>query len=367
MLALLGALIMALAPVAQTNRVGTYIVAAGSSSNPTYGNVSLNLIDSDEDWSDVIDKQVVTEPIADGVRAFHIRCPRGVWPGTDGVNHFNHCNENGFVVRVPGAWYALNQAAGQAGGVRLTQGFGTFLASLNAQGCATTVYNNGLPNYKHPDGTGLTNWASDPLTQGNGYPTITDATSLAYIQALYQDELTNGCTECAFDGVGLDRSTYMLSNVLYPLLTGTGTQTASGFSGTFTNPYARKVCVEANPPRGTGAWLTPYTFCLRRGAWNERITTEDENHDDDFFQPAEMANTIGIFVQEYDEAAWAWALEKAATYRVWVKWTQMKAVVGSDRMQELLAAGAGEAVEPPEEEAEPTGAQRPTRNWRARG
>lgn len=350
-----------LAPIAQTQRVGTYIVGAGSSTNAAYGNVSTNLIAADEDWSDVLTKDVITVPLADAVTAgtqmpFHFRCPRGVWAGTDGAtNHFNHCNSNGVITRVPGAWHALNQAAAKAGGIRLTEGFGTLLAGLNGQGSPTTVYHTGLPNYKDPDGSGLTNWEANPLTQGNGYPTITNATDLDYIQALYQDELTNGCTEFAFDGCGGDRSTYMLSNILFPMLASSqvSAHTASGFTGSLTNGYARKVCVEANPPRDTGAWLDDYTFCLRNGAWDSRISHDDVDLSGDYYQPDEMASTIGIFVQQYDADAWAWALEKARTYRVWVKWTAMRAVVGEDAMLQLLEAGADTAVEP--EDAAPVG------------
>lgn len=340
---------VALAPVAQSNRVGAYLVAGGSSANAAYGKVSPNLVPIGGTWADALTYSQVTGPIADGVRAMHIRCPRGVWPGEDGNNWFNHCNANGSASRVPGPWHALNVAAGETYGVRLTQGYGTFLAGLNAQGVAITSYNNGLPNYKHPDGTGLTNWASDPLTQGNGYPTITNATDLAYIQALYQDELDNGCTEFAFDGCGGDRSTYMLSNVLFPLLTSTGTQTASGFSGTFTNSYARKCCVEANPPTNTGTWLTPYTFTGRHPTYGVRAA------DPTYVAPSAMAYTPAVIVQTTSFASWQVALAYAASTRVWVKWTAMKAAVGSDRMAELLAAGAAPIAEPPPTEPPASG------------
>lgn len=338
-----------LAPIAQTQRVGTYIVGAGSSTDAAYGNVSTNLIAADEDWSDVLTKDVITVPLADAVTAgtqmpFHFRCPRGVWPGTDGVNLFNHCNSNGVITRVPGAWHALNQAAAKAGGIRLTEGFGTLLAGLNGQGSPTTVYNNGIPNYKDPDGSGLTNWEANPLTQGNGYPTITNATDLDYIQALYQDELTNGCTEFAFDGCGGDRSTYMLSNILFPMLaSSSGTaHTASGFTGSLTNGYARKVCVEANPPADTGSWLTPYTFCARHPTFSDRIG------DDDYIQPDDVGFTPGCFVQASTQSGYNTALDLATRgYRVWVKWTAMRAVVGEAAMLALLEAGEDPDVDDP--------------------
>lgn len=326
---------VALAPIPPTNRVGTYLVAGGSSTNASYGNVSLNLIDTDEDWSDVLAHTYVTSPYADGVRNMHIRCPRGVWLRTDGAQFFNHCNTNGESIPVPGPFHALHVAAGRAGGVRLATGFGTFLAGLNDDGWSVTVYNNGTPNTVAPaGGNALSNWEANPLTQGDGYPDIDDVNDPAYLAALYDDELQNGVYEFAFDGNGGDRSTCMVSNWLYPRLT-LDTAWAS-------NPYARVVSSEANCVRETAEWQAPYSYVARYTGFVARVG------DNDYLQPDEMGTTVGVFVQGTTVTDYNQALALAPLYRVWVKWTGMKATVGADRMQELLAAGEIDgSVEPP--------------------
>lgn len=317
-------------PVTQTNRCGFYIVAGGSGTNALLGNVNTNLIDLTETWADVINNSQVTTAIDDGVRACHIRCPRGVWPTTQGGSgeFFNHC-VNGNPIYVPGPFHALHVAESRAGGVRLTQGYGTFLAYLNSQGCAITSYNNGLPNNVASGGAVLGDWESDPLLQGNGYPTLSDVTNLTYLRTMYADELDNGCTEFAFDGTGGDESAGMLSNTLFPMLATAGTYSGTG---TFTNGYDRKVCVEAAPP--VGSWESPYTFCARYDSFVSREASQAYLHS------ADMGSVAGCFIQSYHQADYDHALALlTAGYRVWVKWEAMKATVGSTAMAALLAAG----------------------------
>lgn len=325
-------------PIAQTNRCGCLIIAGGSDTNDN-GNVSSNLIDGDagEDWSDVLNHTQVTTPITDGVRAFHIRCPRGTWANTDGGSQsfFNRCNQNGTVVRVAGCFPALHIATAR-GATHLTTGLGTFIAGLNSQSCAVTIYNNGIPNYKAPDASGLTNWDANPLTQGNGYPTVTDVTDLTYVRAMYADELDNGCTEFAFDATGGDASTYMLSNILFPMLATAATHTASGFTNSFANSHARKVCVEANPPVDTGSWLTPYSFTARHPTFGDRIG------DANYIQPDDMGYNPACIIQTTTQSGYDAALDYLTRgYRVWVKWYAMKNTVGATAMAALLTAGTG--------------------------
>lgn len=332
------------APIAQTQRCGVYVVGAGSSSNAYYGNVSTSLVGASETWADVLTKSTVTTPISDATTAgtqmpFCFRCPYGAWTGTDGVECYNHCTGNGAIARVPVVFHSFVQASGSPGGVRLSSGLGTLLAGLNAQGCPTTVYYPGLPNYVPPDSNGLANWVANPLTQGNGYPTITDVKSLTYIRALLADGLDNGLTEAVFDGCGGDVSTYMLSNVLFPMLAAAGTHAASGFTGSLVNSHARKVGVEANPP-AENSWLTSYSFTSRYPTFTDRIGNSS------YLQPSDMAYTPACIIQQSTQSGYDTALDLLQRgYRVWVKWTAMRSVVGQTAMLALLTAGSDPGAE----------------------
>lgn len=332
----------ALAPNAFSNRVGTLIVAGGSSTNAAYGNVSLNLIGATETWANVLTNNQITGALADDAdMAFFIRCPRGVWTDSNGDEWINHCNANGVPVYVPGPYHAKTVAAGRAGGVRLTQGFSTFLAGLQGGGSPITVYNNCTPNAAHPTTGVLENWQLDPLTQ-TGYVTLANVTDLAAVRAMYADELDYGVTEFAFDGTGQDRSAYMLSNTLFPLLA-----TATGALATFANEYDRWVCAEAAPVVATASWLSPYSFCATYDGFNARLNNPE------YLQPADMGLLPCVLIQGSTAADYAHALALAPYYRVRVKWVAMKAVMGQTAMDELLAAGAG-TVEVPEETAATT-------------
>ena len=322
----IGVLLMALTPVAFANRVGTLIIAGGSSNVASLGNVSTNLIAEDGDWLDVLTATDVTVPHADGVRSAAIRCPRGTWVDDSGNEWANHCNKNGERVPVPGPFHAKTVATARGQGARLVDSYGAFLAGLNALGWATSSYNNGTPNIVAPAGdNALSNWEANPLTQ-TGYPTITNVNDAAYVAALYDAELENGCTEFQFDGNGQDRSTGMLSNWLYPRLAAV----TPGF-----NEYARWVASEANCLRETAAWQAAYSFCATSTAFNARVG------DLNYLQPSEMAHLPCVFIQSPNLSGWNAAMLLAPTYRVRVKWPLMKANVGAARMAQLLAAGEG--------------------------
>lgn len=334
---------MALQPVAFSNRVGTYIVGGGSSTVATRGNVSTSLIGMGETWADVLNHAQVTVPVADGVRSVLIRCPRGTWVDDDGNEWANHCNANGTRVPTPAPMHALYVAQAR-GETRLTNGYGTFLAGLQAQGMAITSYNSGTCNVVAPaSDNALSNWQADPLTQ-TGYTTIAEANDNSYIRGLYADELDYGCTEFAFDANGQDRSTGMVSTALYPKLA----SVTPGF-----NEYARWVASEAACLRSTGAWQSIYGFCESDSAYHDRLG------DSMYLQPSEMARLPCVIVQDPGEAGYYEALSLAPYLRVRVKWQAMKATMGSAAMVTLLAAGDGDVGS-----TAVKGAQRPTRNWR---
>lgn len=336
---------MALQPVAFGNRVGAYIVAGGSSAVAARGNVATNLIGVGETWADVLNHSQVTTPIADGVRSIFIRCPRGTWVDGSGNEWANHCNQNGARVPVPGPFHALYVAQAR-GETRLTTGYSTFLAGLQAQGVAITSYNNGTPNAVAPAGdNALSNWQANPLSQ-TGYATLAEVNDDEYVRGLYADELDYGCTELAFDANGQDRATGMVSTTLYPRLAAV----TPGF-----NDYARWVASEAACLRETAAWQASYTFCESESAYHDRLG------DSMYLQPSEMAQTPCIIIQDNGEAGYYEALALAPLYRVRVKWLTMKATMGATAMQALLAAGEGDVGS-----TVATGAQRPTRNWRRR-
>lgn len=338
----------ALAPVAFTNRVGVFVTVGGSSANTTYGKVSTNLIGAAGTAADVLTHEYITEPIADGVRSFFFRFPHGEWLTDEGNNWIvrYHDGASGFIAIDATGIYNAKELAVDRSQTRLSTGWGTTYAGLNAASCAITTY-HGCPPPSAPSGPGsVLGWPTDVLSQ-TGYTTAAEVANLSYHRTLFQDELDNGVTEFAFDEAGASTSPDEFGATLFPLLTGTGDQTAAGFSGTFTNDYTRKVCVEANPTRSTSAWVSPYTFTSQYSTFKARVG------DEDYLQPDEMGSLPMVLIRGQTLADWEQAMEMAPYYRVRVKWSAMKDVVGASRMADLLALGA-ETVQTPEESAATT-------------
>ena len=331
----------ALAPVAFGNRVGVFITVGGSSANTTYGKVSTNLIGAAGTAADVLTHDYITEPIADGVRSFFFRFPHGEWLTSGGDNWIvrYHDGADGFIPIDATGIYNAKEIAAERGQTRLTTGWGTTYAGLQAQSCAITTY-HGCPPPLAPSGPGsVLGWPTDVLAQ-TGYTTAAEVADQSYHETLYTDELNNGVTEIAFDEAGAMTSPNESGATLFPLWAGTSS---------FTGGYARQVCAEANPTRSTSAWLTPYTFTANYSTFTARVG------DTDYLQPSEMGQLPMVLIRGQTLADWNQAMEMAPYYRVRVKWAAMKDVVGASRMADLLALGAATVQTPTEATVTTTG------------